>query len=603
MAVRFDAANDQLGRTTDLPDYNGVYTWMGHFYLTADTNATGAAMVITNADGTSYDFIGVTSDGTSLVVDGGASGVNVQALSLGTWYTIAMVRSSDTSLIGYCYDGATLNSGTDTVDVSARGALTSMVTGGALGTYLWNGRTSCQKLWNRALTSAEILNEARTIRVQDATSLYAWWPMFAGSAEYIKDYSGNGRDFTAGGTLTEEQDPPLSWGAPVILNPYATAGQTISIGVGTLSIGGSAPSLGLSLPISFAGLVVVGSAPSLALNTPIQIGAGSVTASGFSLTLNQLIEVSTGVVNVVGSSPSLNQAWLLEVGSFDLSGLSLSLVQSVLLPIGSGDISTTGFSLALLQSISVDAGSIAISGLPISFNQSWALDLGSFNFTGLSPTISQSVLLPIATGSVTVDGYAISQSQQMLLGSVSSVVVDGYVPTPTFGAQTISIGTGPMNLSGLLPSVITSSIGIEVGGMSISGFSASIAEQLVVGGTVDVLASGLVPSLDSTLPISVGSFETSGYIPSLQTSISNVQIGVGTLSLDGYTPLLVTGFPTLDIGMGSLVVSGLSPTIQQLLLIRNTVNRSDSSLTSKQSDSSLTSKRADNSLNSKRTST
>lgn len=228
MATRFDVAGDQLVRTTDLPDYNGVYSVAGCFRLTSDTNAVGCAWAISNDTGTEYDFLGVTSDGTGLVVDGGASGVNVQTLTVGTWYYIGMVRASDTSLTGYAYDWTTLNSGTDTVNVSARGTLTQMAIGSILGTYLWNGRCAYLKCWNRALSSAEFVKEANTIRPQDTTSLYGWWPVFPGASERLVDYSGNGRNWTAGGTLTDEQEPPVSWGSSVIIHPYAAAAAAVT---------------------------------------------------------------------------------------------------------------------------------------------------------------------------------------------------------------------------------------------------------------------------------------------------------------------------------------------------------------------------------------
>jgi hypothetical protein len=69
------------------------------------------------------------------------------------------------------------------------------------------------KAWGVALSAAELINEARTVLPRRIANLYAYWPARPGSAERVKDYSGNSRDWTATGTLTDEDDPPIGWGA------------------------------------------------------------------------------------------------------------------------------------------------------------------------------------------------------------------------------------------------------------------------------------------------------------------------------------------------------------------------------------------------------
>lgn len=315
-----------------------------------------------------------------------------------------------------------------------------------------------------------------------------------------------------------------SVGADVIVS----GGQTIAIGVGTLSVSSFSPALGLQLPINVTGLTVAGSAPSLALNTPIPIGFGPINVTGIAPTLGQLIGIGVG--------------------------------------------------------------SVFVSGFSISFNLSLQLEVGSTILSGFAPTLSQSVVLPIGVGSVLVNGYTLNQAQQLSLGLPSTVTVSGYAPNPTFGAQTIQIGTGTIDVSGYILTPTLTGIGIGTGSFALSGAALSLG--VVTGiGTADVLASGFVPELRTALPISVGSVSVGGYSPSLSTSTGLVQIGSSSVVVGGYSPQLITGYPTVDIGSGSLNVLGLAPTVEQLLLIRQNSARPDASIVSARSDMTLSSKR------------
>jgi hypothetical protein len=69
-------------------------------------------------------------------------------------------------------------------------------------------RVAHVKAWSTNLTDTELLQEQNAIRPQKLDNLVGWWPLFPGSGERVKDYSGLGRDWTEGGTLTA--DAPLA---------------------------------------------------------------------------------------------------------------------------------------------------------------------------------------------------------------------------------------------------------------------------------------------------------------------------------------------------------------------------------------------------------
>lgn len=212
MAVRFDNSADGLLRTTDLLDTDAVYTFMFWVYIASDLNAFSTFWT-TNAGGYPHsDWIGTDSDGTTLQLysQAGGGGVtnNGSALSVGTWYHITMVRSSTSALAVYLNG---VSDASNTVDVSARTNATRQEFAGTAGSDPGNIRIFDSKAWSAALSIPEIFAEMQNIQPQRFTNLYGWWPFFAGSGERVDDYSGNARDWTEAGTLTDEDNPPVAW--------------------------------------------------------------------------------------------------------------------------------------------------------------------------------------------------------------------------------------------------------------------------------------------------------------------------------------------------------------------------------------------------------
>lgn len=225
MAARCDAAADRLVRTSDLLDYNAVYSWMAWIYLVSDLNAAGRLWSL-NTDTTTndFDFVGVNTDGTTLIARTavGAStttgtGTN---LSIQTWYHVALVRSATNTLDVYL--NGVLDS-THTRSTTGRTAVTRMEAGAwtSSNASRTDLRVCAMKAYTTNLTAAEITAEMNTFRPQRFANLYAWWPILNG--DRTTDYNGNVRPWTEGGTLTDEAPPPISFGAPNSLVPFIPA--------------------------------------------------------------------------------------------------------------------------------------------------------------------------------------------------------------------------------------------------------------------------------------------------------------------------------------------------------------------------------------------
>jgi hypothetical protein len=97
-----------------------------------------------------------------------------------------------------------------------------------------SGRFAAIKCWSSALSLSQIQAEQYTYLPQNFSNLISWHPCFVGGAtERDLDYSGNGRNLAESGVLTDEDGPPISWGASPVLLPYTPPPPPRPINTGT----------------------------------------------------------------------------------------------------------------------------------------------------------------------------------------------------------------------------------------------------------------------------------------------------------------------------------------------------------------------------------
>lgn len=204
-----------LSRSSDLLDYNSAYTialWVRPETVSGADNI----IVLSHLTSTAYDSLSMSGGVLGIAGANGSfpAGTTGSTLSAGVYRHVALVRVASNDLRLYL-DG-TLDA-THTTNIAGRTALQRMLLGvwqsaglGASDPY--DGRYAYGKAWSVALSAAEIQQEMRSIRPRKLASLYGFWPLRPGATERVKDYSGNGRDWTANGTVTDEDPPPVSWG-------------------------------------------------------------------------------------------------------------------------------------------------------------------------------------------------------------------------------------------------------------------------------------------------------------------------------------------------------------------------------------------------------
>ncbi len=215
MAVRFDANTDEFVRTTDILDFRNPYTVSGWFRLTSDLVANSTFVVIKNAANW-WDIVRVNSSRVLEIHVDFTSGAFGSTLAVGTWYFIAMVRLGGADIRAFLGTETTPCSQdlTNTLSTAGRTAADRFALGERDGSVdRFDGRAYALKAWSVALTLEELQREQYMIRPSRTANLYGAWPVFPGSGERTRDYSGFGRNWTEGGTLTDEDPAAISWGA------------------------------------------------------------------------------------------------------------------------------------------------------------------------------------------------------------------------------------------------------------------------------------------------------------------------------------------------------------------------------------------------------
>lgn len=207
--VRINASNEMLVRTTDLPTPTNftICGWVKATFL----SQWSSIFNLENSNGTDYVAIYISN---SNVLTIGANFVTNPTEN--TWFFVAITNAgiAEGDLKGYWKYADTV--GWNATQVNQGNDVTPAYL--TIGNDHWstpeyiNAAFFNIKIWNAVLSSEELLQEAQSILPKRTNSLYSWTPMFSGAEERIKDYSGNGRNWTEPITLTEEAAPPVSWG-------------------------------------------------------------------------------------------------------------------------------------------------------------------------------------------------------------------------------------------------------------------------------------------------------------------------------------------------------------------------------------------------------
>lgn len=154
------------------------------------------------------------ADGTSLVLfwwNAGwyGGGTTVATLSVGAPFFWALTGGASSARVVHISTAGVLSSYTTS---SQTDQTLSSIRLMALhdGSEWWNGSVENVMVYDRVLSDDELKSQMWSRMPQSTQNLNAWWPLL--SHADLNDYSGNGRNLTAGGTLSTEVAAPIAWG-------------------------------------------------------------------------------------------------------------------------------------------------------------------------------------------------------------------------------------------------------------------------------------------------------------------------------------------------------------------------------------------------------
>jgi len=231
------------------------------------------------------------------------------SISLNTWQHLAMVRYADNDHQGFL-NGISKITETVAIDPRTVGGLAIGSTGAGSPGEWFDGRVAYIKIWTAALTAAEIQAEMLSAFPKRTADLYGYWPLYESGASSVKDYSGNGRDFTVSyyGTLpTTLPGPNVGWGAPVLELPQIIGATGTNVSDSQPAYARGSASTASSKPAYVAG--------SLAASDSQQAYVEGATAGGTASDRVAAYVEGVGLALVPDGDVSYSGAWKNELGT------------------------------------------------------------------------------------------------------------------------------------------------------------------------------------------------------------------------------------------------------------------------------------------------
>lgn len=390
MAVRFDAVGDTADRTANLPG-NTAFTYLLWAVMDTDQGSGVSQPIMAFLNGASTEGVIFAHTANILrieVYDGGAlinSADTASRPALGTPAAF-FLRCSGTgaNLLtgGFRSVGSNSFVTASTTLPATVDAPATLYLGGLLGAFYYNGRRWNVKVWDRALSDAELLAESYYERVMFPASLNIYYP-WTGSTD-TADRSGNARNPTIGGTLTTGPTPvqllrpSRRIDAPLSASP---TNYTLTCDVGAYTLTGVAAALrrGYTLTADVGAYAITGQSATVSRGYRITADVGTYSLTGQDATLNY----------VPGAA---NYSLTCDTGAYTLTGHDATLTYSA---------GTANYTLTC------ETGAYALTGVDAitSFGRRLVADVGAYSLTGIAATTSRGYSLAADTGSYALTGY------------------------------------------------------------------------------------------------------------------------------------------------------------------------------------------------------
>lgn len=416
MAIRFDAAGEGLSRSTSLPSAT-AFTLCGWFKIVGDGAGSNEYLcAIGDTDGTDWLVFYTRVSGTySVRLYSPAAGAPVSAgsISTGQWYFGALScagTGATDAKARFAALGATTFSSASVPGVAF--TPTALAFGDTLSYGQWaNAAVAGWKLFDRALTDAELLAEMYRLTPASTTNLNLWTPMVHNTAaNAVRDFSGNGRDWTAVGTLSVEDGPPVGWGAPLALVGAAAASGSTGTLAATESGSDTAALVGVALVDGSLAATESGSDVAALIGVALVSGTLAATETGddAAVIAGSVLAQGTLAATESGSDVAAIEGVTVNVATGSLaateSGSDTAEIAGVVLARGTLAANDSGEDTAAITGVALVSGTLDATeaGSDTAVIAAVALVQGSLDATesGIDTAAIEGSLAVISTGSL-----------------------------------------------------------------------------------------------------------------------------------------------------------------------------------------------------------
>lgn len=308
MSVRFDSSTDALRRTTNIPSLSGI-TACGWAIQVVDTNFFAAIFSVENTTTNAPEglYIGTGPDGTTLGIDVSIADINTQTAfptqyGLGVWFFWALVgASSGNAARGYAARAtdASLQSVSSVSGPTQTSAVFAF--GNDSYTDFWNGSIFAFKVWDTALTEAEIEQERWSVLPKRLNNLVFFNPALDHSTA-TQDWTGTG-NLTAAGTLVAADNPPIPYRGPSARRHSSLQATQIDMTPAVLSL--SVASLSISQVVSLTSASVNLTTSQSKPTQAISLSPPSVSIVNNSTKITERISYQTSNLPLTFNTPAL----------------------------------------------------------------------------------------------------------------------------------------------------------------------------------------------------------------------------------------------------------------------------------------------------------
>jgi len=381
MSIDFNGVSGRLQASISLSDSG--FTICG--WVQADTLTSSET--IFEATGTNTVILNSTGSGAIQAAHyTGFAFASGPTISAGTdWYFVALQWNTSDGDVACAYRAESDTSITRNISAlyNANPGVTTVNIGNDSTGWgdVWDGRICAVKVWDRALSTAELYEESLQVLPVDPSNLVAFWPLVRD--DDFKDWTSNGYNLTETGSTSAAVNPGIMWprrASGVYTPPGGIGSQSISITQATESNIAAAVAATLSNTVSVsqaiesnvAGIVTPSLLNTLAIGTATESNvAGAVTTSLLNtLAVGQATEsnVAAAITAALSNTLAVGQATESNVAAAVLANTSQSIAieTAVESNVAANVIANIAQSIAIGQAVESNvAGNVTINLLTL----------------------------------------------------------------------------------------------------------------------------------------------------------------------------------------------------------------------------------------------